>query len=173
MASTPPARAAAAAVSAGPGISVSGSTSANTGWWPAWVIAWTAPQKVITEVSTLDPGGRFRPRSASSMAAVQEETATACGAPTQSANSRSNATTSGPVVTQPEASTRAAASRASGVISAAAKGMRATSSGTTRRVVPFSLYASASVSAALRCAISPPGDLGCLFRNAYAASTGS
>jgi len=26
---------------------------------------------------------------------------------------------------------------------------------------------------ALRCAISPPGDLGCLFRNAYAASTGS
>ena len=40
------------------------------------------------------------------MAAVQEETATACGAPTQSANSRSNAATSGPVVTQPEASTR-------------------------------------------------------------------
>jgi hypothetical protein len=85
MASTPPARLAAAAQAGAVEQSVTGSTSASTGSRPAWTIACTAPQKVIVEVSTLAPRGSRSARSASSIAAVQEATATASPAPRRSA----------------------------------------------------------------------------------------
>jgi hypothetical protein len=81
IASGMPWRAAAAVMSA-VGISVSGSTSTSTGSRPAWTIAWTAPQKVMVDVSTRLPGGSPSARNDSSIAVVQEATATACGAPT-------------------------------------------------------------------------------------------
>src|SRR6266540_1831137 len=91
MASTPPARLAAAAQAEASEQSVTGSMSARTGTRPAWTIAWTAPQKVIVEVSTLAPGGSPRARSESSIAAVHEATATALPAPTHSARSPAHA----------------------------------------------------------------------------------
>ena len=72
-----PHRAAAAATWSGRGMRVIGSTSTRTGLSLAWRMAWTAPQKVIVGVSTAAPSGRCRARSDSSMAAVQELTATA------------------------------------------------------------------------------------------------
>src|SRR5438093_11507373 len=58
------------------------------------------------------------------MAALHEDTATACSDPTEAENSFSNAATSGPVVTQPDSSTRATASRASGAMYVRANGIR-------------------------------------------------
>ncbi len=88
------------------------------------MMALTAPQNVIVEVSTFAPGRSRSARSAISIPAVHDETATACLAPTRCASSRSNSRTSGPVVIHPEARTRAEASRASALISALANGMR-------------------------------------------------
>ncbi len=85
-------------------------------------MAFAAPQKVFTEVSTAAPSGRCRERRASSMATVHEDTATACSAPTWAANSDSKAATSAPVVTHPEASTRSAAWRAAGEMKQSANG---------------------------------------------------
>ena len=53
---------------------------------------------------------RRRASSARCSAVVQFDTAQACGAPTKPANSRSNAATSGPCVTQPDRITRRTAS---------------------------------------------------------------
>src|SRR4029077_7031192 len=53
MASTGPEARTASATDSASGIRVSGLTSTRTGWSPAWTIAWTAPQKVIVDVSTL------------------------------------------------------------------------------------------------------------------------
>ena len=64
---------------------------------------------------------------------MQEETATACSAPTVAANSASKACTSRPVVTQPDCSTRVAPEMASGEIQQPAKG--------TTTAVPFALGA--------------------------------
>ena len=69
------------------------------------MIAWTAPQNVIVELSTSEPLGSPSDRSASSIPCVQEETPTANSAPTAVANSVSKAATSRPVVTQPDAIT--------------------------------------------------------------------
>ena len=80
-------------------------------------------QKVMVEVSTLDCGGSCSALSPISIAAVHEATPTACLAPTHRAKSDSNATTSGPLVTQPDASTRDAAWRARDVITVRANGM--------------------------------------------------
>src|SRR5712692_1197944 len=88
------------------------------------MMAWTAPQKVIVGVSTLAPGLRPKARNEISRAAVHDDTATACSASTHDASSFSNSRTSGPLVTQPEASTRQAASMASAVIVVRAKGTR-------------------------------------------------
>src|SRR5258707_15850936 len=64
-------------------------------------------------VITSSPGWTPSTRSARCKAAVQFDTAHACGAPTYAANSRSNAATSGPCVSQPLRSGRAAASTSS------------------------------------------------------------
>src|SRR5687768_1540012 len=103
--------------------------SASTGSRPAWTIACTAPQNVMVEVSTFEPEGSSRARRDSSIAVVQEATATACGALTHSPNSRSNSTTSGPVVTQPDFRTLATDFWAAAVISVVANGMRAAGNG--------------------------------------------
>src|SRR3982750_2524195 len=55
-------------------------------------------------VMTSSPAVTPATRSARCSAVVQFETAQACGAPTKAANSRSNAATSGPWVSQPEVS---------------------------------------------------------------------
>src|ERR1051326_1787065 len=86
-------------------------------------MAWMAPQKVIVDVSTFDCGGSCSALNPISIAAVQEATPAACLFPTQRAKSDSNATTSGPLVTQPEASTRDAAWRAREVITVRANGI--------------------------------------------------
>ena len=57
-------------------------------------------------VMTSSPGLTPTASSARCSAVVQFETAQACGAPTNAANSRSNAATSGPCVIQPERMTR-------------------------------------------------------------------
>ena len=61
-------------------------------------------------VMTSSPAPTPTASSARCSAVVQLETAHACGAPTYSANSRSNAATSGPCVTQPDRITRRTAS---------------------------------------------------------------
>ena len=66
--------------------------------------------KLWLTVATSSPGRTPATRRQSSSATVQLDTATAQGAPTAAANSRSKAATSGPWATQPERMTRAAAS---------------------------------------------------------------
>src|SRR6266513_2656373 len=61
-------------------------------------------------VMTSSPGTTPAASSARWSAVVQFDTATACGAPTNAANSRSNAATSGPCVSHPDRMTRPAAS---------------------------------------------------------------
>jgi hypothetical protein len=90
-------------------------------------MACTAPQNVSVEVSTLAPGGSCSARSASSMAAVQEDTVTACTASTYVANSASKARHSVPVVSHPELRTSMAALRAAGAIQQSANGIVAVS----------------------------------------------
>ena len=60
-------------------------------------------------VMTSSPAATPTARSARCSAVVQFDTAQACGAPMYSANSCSNAATSGPCVSQPEASGRCTA----------------------------------------------------------------
>ena len=67
--------------------------------------AWTAPQNVDRRRQDLRAGGQVERAQGQLEAAVHEETATACSAPTYVANSSSKAAHSGPVVSQPEAST--------------------------------------------------------------------
>src|SRR5688572_6362274 len=98
------------------------STSASTGTCPACTIAFTTPQKVIVGTRTRDPLGSRRARNDSSSASVQDETASACLAPTQEANSSSNAAASGPVVSHPDDRARCAATCASTVTSGREKG---------------------------------------------------
>ena len=59
-------------------------------------------QNVIGVVITSSPGPISRPASARCKPAVAEFTATACGAPTYSLNSRSKRAARGPVVSQPD-----------------------------------------------------------------------
>jgi hypothetical protein len=73
------------------------------------------PQNVIAGTSTDEPGRRCMARRESSMAAVQEDTATASAAPSHAANSVSKAAHSGPEVSHPDARERTAAAWASGV----------------------------------------------------------
>ena len=92
------------------------------------MMAFTAPQNVIVDARTLAPRGSRRARRDNSIAAVQDDTAAASREATHSANSCSNEATSGPLVTHPEESTRAAASRAFREISVRAKGIRVSGS---------------------------------------------
>ena len=72
---------------------------------------------------TSSPGRTPAASSARCSAVVQFDTAHACGAPTNAANSRSNAATSGPCVTQPLRITRRAASASGSPISGLAIGI--------------------------------------------------
>src|SRR3954447_13571998 len=59
--------------------------------------------------TTSSPGWRSSSAIARCSAAVQDDTATACCAPTEAVNAASNAATRGPWATQPEARTSATA----------------------------------------------------------------
>ena len=76
MAAGRPARRAAAATVAGVGSRVRASTSTRTGRRPACRMGATAPQKVRLGVSTAAPGASRSARTASSIAAVPDDTTT-------------------------------------------------------------------------------------------------
>ena len=80
--------------------------------------------KLWLTVTTRSPGPTSSTRKANSSAAVPLEAATAWGAPTVAANSVSKAATSGPCITQPERTTRAAASASSAPRSGRTMGTR-------------------------------------------------
>jgi hypothetical protein len=63
-------------------LSVSGSTSANTGVAPRWTMTLAVDAKVMGEVMTSSPAATPMASSARCKAAVQELTATARRAPT-------------------------------------------------------------------------------------------
>src|ERR1700683_2795406 len=83
-------------------LSVSASTSTNTGRAPACSIACTPEQNVRGVVITASPGPIPSASNERCRAAVQELTAKASGAPMKAANSCSNRFTLGPVVIQSE-----------------------------------------------------------------------
>ncbi len=89
---------------------VAGSMSTKTGRAPTATTAFAVAMKLWLTVTTSSPNPTPSARRHSSRAAVQLDTATACGAPTASASSRSNAATSGPCATQPERITPTTAS---------------------------------------------------------------
>ena len=84
-------------------------TSANTGVAPVWTITFAVAGHVIGVVITSSPGPTPSATSARCIAAVPEETASACFAPTYSAKRRSSSAARGPVVSQPERSVSATA----------------------------------------------------------------
>src|SRR5688572_25148705 len=104
----------AAAAAAGSRVPPSRCTSANTGVAPQWITVLAVAQNVSGLVTTSSPGPTPDASSDRCRPAVHELTATACAAPTLSANARSNAATRGPVVSQPDASTSATASASAG-----------------------------------------------------------
>jgi hypothetical protein len=94
-------------------LNVSRSTSTNTGIAPQYRIALAVAMNEWLTVTTSSPGAIPSAVSARWSAVVQLDTAHACGAATAWANSRSNAATSGPCVTQPDRMARRAASASS------------------------------------------------------------
>src|SRR3954466_11383332 len=96
----------AALISAGSMLNVRGSISTNTGVAPQYRTALAVAMNEWLTVITSSPAPTPTASSAKCSAVVQFDTAQACGAATCSANSRSNAATSGPWVTQPERMTR-------------------------------------------------------------------
>src|SRR4051812_6648312 len=84
--------------------------STKTGTAPQYRILLAVAINEWLTVTTSSPGLTPAASKARCNAVVQLVTAQACGEPTNSANSRSNAATSGPCVTQPERITRRAAS---------------------------------------------------------------
>src|SRR6185437_10957522 len=97
-------------------------------------------------VTTSSPGPTPAARSAKCNAVVQLDTAHAYSAPTQSANSRSKATTSGPCVIHPERITRRAASASRSSIQGFAMGINRspfvrTNSGSTGQEISARAFA--------------------------------
>src|SRR6266508_3779934 len=91
----------------------------------------------MVEVRTRLFAGRRRARSEISIAAVHDDTPSACLAPTQRAKSDSNAITSGPLVTQPDARTRSAAWRAREVITVRVNGIGSVATTETAMTTSF------------------------------------
>src|SRR5919108_216369 len=85
-------------------------TSTNTGLAPVWTITFAVAGQVIGVVITSSPGPTSRATSARCIAAVPDETASACFAPTYAANRRSSSAAFSPVVSQPDRIVRATAS---------------------------------------------------------------
>ena len=83
--------------------------SISTGVAPTISIAATVATAVCDTVTTLVPGPTPSARSASASASVPLPQPTAAVAPSQAANSASNARTSWPRMYQPDCSTRATA----------------------------------------------------------------
>src|SRR6185295_12632732 len=103
----------AAAAAAGSSVSRSGSMSAKTGRAPVIMIASAEYAAESGAVITSSPGPMPTARSASASASVPVPTPIACAAPDAAANSRSNASSSGPSTNQPRVTTRSIASRTS------------------------------------------------------------
>src|SRR3954454_16109067 len=76
--------------------------SANTGVAPVWTITFAVAGQVSGVVITSSPGPIPSATSARCIAAVPDETASACFAPTYAAKRRSSSSARGPVVSQPE-----------------------------------------------------------------------
>src|SRR5690606_34532313 len=68
----------------------------KTGTPPSYRIGFTLAQNVSEDTSTSSPGPTPHSLTAKCSAAVPDDRATACGAPTLAANSRSKASTCGP-----------------------------------------------------------------------------
>ncbi len=100
----------AASTSAGSMLKVRGSMSTNTGVAPQYLTLLAVAMYEWLTVTTSSPAVTPATIRARWSAVVQFETAQAWGAPTYSANSRSNAATSGPCVIHPLRMTRRAAS---------------------------------------------------------------
>src|SRR5262245_47856038 len=77
-------------------------TSAKTGVAPVWTITFAVAGQVIGVVITSSPGPTPSATRARCIAAVPDDTARACLAPTYSAKRRSSSAALGPVVSQPE-----------------------------------------------------------------------
>jgi hypothetical protein len=82
--------------------SVVPTTSAKTGVAPVYATALTVATKVIEGTTTSSPGPRPAAAQARCSAAVPLVTARAWRAPVKAANSRSNASVSGPMLNHPE-----------------------------------------------------------------------
>ena len=104
-------------------LKVAASMSTNTGVAPQCRTLLAVAMNEWLTVTTSSPGRTPTASSARCSAAVPLDTAHACGAPTNPANSRSNAATSGPCITQPDSSTRATAAASSGPSSGRAMGI--------------------------------------------------
>ena len=106
---------------------VSRSMSTKTGVQPAWTIALAEATKERLGQMTSSPGRTGKASNAKCRAVMQEETATACEAPTYSAKRFSNSATRDPWLNHPLRSTCATASsssrprygRATGIVFAA------------------------------------------------------
>src|SRR5215204_1382748 len=85
-------------------------TSTKTGVAPAWTTTFAVAGQVIGVVITSSPGPIPSATRVRCIAAVPEETASACFAPTYAAKRRSSSAAFGPVVSQPERIVRATAS---------------------------------------------------------------
>ena len=85
-------------------------TSTKTGVAPVWTTTFAVAGQVIGVVITSSPGPIPSATRVRCIAAVPEETASACLAPVYSANRRSSSAAFSPVVSQPERIVRATAS---------------------------------------------------------------
>ena len=112
-----------ASTNAGSILKVARSMSTNTGVAPQCRIAFAVAMNEWLTVITSSPTPTPSASSARCSAVVQLDTAHACSAPTAAANSRSNAATSGPCVTQPERIARRAASASRSSIQGRATGI--------------------------------------------------
>src|SRR5919204_1206140 len=97
-------------------------TSAKTGVAPVYAIALTVATKVIDGTTTSSPGPSPAPAQIRCSAAVPFVAASACGAPVYAANSRSSASVSGPMLSQPERYTSATAAMSSSGTTTSASG---------------------------------------------------
>src|ERR687898_1479228 len=85
-------------------------TSTKTGVAPAWTTTFAVAGQVIGVVITSSPGPIPSATRVRCIAAVPEETASACFAPTYAAKRRSSSAEFGPVVSQPDRIVRVTAS---------------------------------------------------------------
>src|SRR5262245_28865904 len=97
-------------------ISVSQSTSTNTGVAPHKVIRFTVDTQVIDGVITSSPGPIPKACSSTSIPAVTEVRAMACAQPVSALNCCSSSAQRAPVVIQPDSRTACTAAMSSAVI---------------------------------------------------------